>query len=70
MVEPSKNPALGKELVLQNIDVPVFERERLQRIVDAELRMHDLVHRPHRALAKEPDDAVHADRVIWIERCH
>ena len=47
-----------------------FERERLQRIVDAELRMHDLVHRPHRALAEEADDTIHADHVISVEFCH
>ena len=70
MVEPSKNPALGKELILQDINVPVFERERLQRVVDAKLHMHNLVHRPHRTFAKESDDAVHANRVIWVELSH
>ena len=70
MVEPRKNPTLGKELFLEDVDVPVFERERLQRIVDAELRVYNLVHRTHRAFTEETDDAVHADRVIWIERCH
>ena len=36
----------------------------------AELRVHDLVHRPHRAFAQEPDYAVCADCVVWIELSH
>ena len=38
--------ALGQELVLQDVDMPVLKRKRLQRIVNAELRMLDLVTAP------------------------
>ena len=59
--------ALGQELVLQNIDMPVLKRKRLQRVVNAELRMLDLVNGTHPALSKKADDSISSDLLPRLE---
>ena len=45
----------GKELVLKDIDMSALKRKRLQRVVNAELRVLDLVNGTHPALSKKAD---------------
>ena len=53
--------AFGQELVLQNIDMPVLKRKRLQRVVNAELCVLDLVNGTHPALSKKADYPIRAN---------
>ena len=55
--------ALGQELVLQDVDMPVLKRKRLQRIVNAELRVLDFIDSAHYILSTS-DGCI----AIWTER--
>ena len=70
MMEPGKDASLGEKTLLQQFHVPVVERERLERVVDAQLLVDHLVDGAHAATADEADDAIDPDAGIWRKRVH
>ena len=58
IVKTCEDLPLGQELALQDIDMSVLNRKGLQRVMDAELHMFDLIDRTHAALAEEADDTI------------
>ena len=59
--------SFGQELVLKDIDMSALKRKRLQRIVNAELRMLNLVNGTHPALSKKADDSISSDLLPRLE---
>ena len=55
--------SFGQELVFQQIDVSALKREGLQRVVNAELRVLDLVNGTHSALTEKANDSISSDQL-------
>ena len=67
MVKPRENLTLDAEPLAEEIDMSFPQRKGLQRVMNAELQVLDLVDGRHSALAKGTDDAIVADDVIRVE---
>ena len=58
-----KKSPLFEELLLQNLGLFIVAGERLERIVRAQLLVHDLVHVAHTALPEQTDDGVRTNLI-------
>ena len=67
MPKPRQDLALGQEPPAEEIDLPMVQRKRLQRVMHAEVHVLDLVHSPHAALSERTDNAVRSDHVLCGE---
>ena len=67
MVEPRKDLALDAEPLAEKLNVPFLQRKGLQRVMNAEFQMLNLVNGRHPALAKRTNDAIVADDIVRVE---
>ena len=61
VVEAREKASFGEETGAERVGVGRLAREGLQRVMDAQLRMLNLVHFAHAATAQKPDNAVDAE---------
>jgi hypothetical protein len=67
MPKPGKDFAFRQKPILKKLCVLIVEHKRLQRIVNAELRILHFIHSPHAALTLCTHHTVRTYFVAWLE---